>query len=131
MAALNVYVRLASLHKLNADGTEEERSPSIPLLLEQSSNLGTHVHIRSYDAFNIGFMGGLPSAPEKFLLQVHKQFFSFQGEVAPGEIMKIGLEIQGDNLLPSKTKYLVLTWQPNEQTSQCPWPLIPVLSLAG
>jgi hypothetical protein len=131
MAALKVCVRLTSLHKLNADGTEEDRSPSIPLLLEQSSNLGTHVDIRSYDAFNIGFMGGLPDEPEKFLLQVYKQFFSFQGEVAPGETMKVGLEIQADNLPPSKTKFLMLAWRANEQTPKYPWPSIPVLSLAS
>ncbi|MEW5913203.1 MAG: hypothetical protein AB1814_11655 [Thermodesulfobacteriota bacterium] len=131
MAALKVCVRLASLHKLNADGTEEDRSPSIPLLLEQSSNLGTHVDVRSYDAFNIGFMGGLADEPEKFLLQVHKQFFSFQGKVAPEERMKIGLELQAENLAPSKTKHLMLAWQPNQQTSKCPWPSIPVLSLVS
>lgn len=129
LAALKVCVRIESLRKLNADSTWDDRSPSVPVLLEQSSGLGTHVDIRSYDAFNIGFMGGIPGKPDHFQIQIHKQFFSFRGEVAPGEKMKFGLEIQADNLPPSKPKYLMLTWKDNQPTQKCPWPSIPVLSL--
>lgn len=129
-AALNVCMRIESLHKLKLDGTWEDRSPSVPVLLEQSSSLGTRIDIRSYDAFNIGFMGGIPGKPGHFQIQIHKQFFSFHGEVAPGEKMKFGLEIQADNLPPSKSKYLMLTWKDNQPTKECPWPAIPVLSLA-
>ena len=128
--ALNVCVRIQSLHKIIADGTCEDRSPSVPVLLEQSSSLGTFIDIRSYDAFNIGFMGGIPAKPNHFNIQIHKQFFSFRGEVAPGEKMKFGLEIQADNLPPSKPKYLMLTWKDNQPTQECPWSSIPVLSLA-
>ncbi|MBU1276432.1 MAG: hypothetical protein KJ720_13735 [Proteobacteria bacterium] len=44
--------------------------------------------------------------------------------------MKIGLEIQADNLPPSKPKHLMLTWKDNQPTPECPWPAIPVFSLA-
>jgi len=130
VTAAKVSVRIIALYKLNEEGKEEDRTPSMPLLLEQSANLGTSVDIRSYDAFNVGYMGGLEKEPLKFLIQVHKQFVSFQGEVAPGEKMKVGLEIQADNLSPSKTKYLIIDWQSNKPVPKCPWPAIPVLRLA-
>ncbi|MBU4563426.1 MAG: hypothetical protein KMY53_12815 [Desulfarculus sp.] len=129
-AALKVCVRIESLHKLTANGSWEDRSPAVPVLLEQSSGLGTRVDIRSYDAFNIGFMGGISGKPDHFQIQIHKQFFSVSSEVAPGEKMKFGLEIQADNLPPSKPKYLMLTWQDNQPTQKCPWSAIPVLSLS-
>ncbi len=54
----------------------------------------------------------------------------FDTQIESRETVKIGLEIQADNLPPSKPKYLMLTWQDNQPTRECPWSAIPVLSLA-
>lgn len=66
-----------------------------------------------------------------FTIQDEQGLFSFDSQIEPRESIRIGLEIQADNLTPSKTRYLHLTWQDHERSPDAPWAAIPVISLAA
>lgn len=127
--ARNVRLRLITLQSIFKDGSRSDQSPSMPLLLLLSSGGDkTAIDINTYDCYNIGFMAEYNEGC--FTIQDEQGLFSFHSQIEAFETVKIGLEIQADNLTHSKTQYLMLTWQDNERSSDSPWSSIPVLSLA-
>jgi len=127
--AHNVRLRLVELWSIDKSGNKENCSPSMPLqLLLSGSGAESNTDITTYDCYNIGFMGEYNEGC--FTIQDAWDLFSFAKQIEPHDTVKIGLEIQADNLTHSKTKYLNLTWQDNERSPDSPWSSIPVLSLA-